>query len=125
MGKKKPAYKTKYYYYMCEKEVRAVQLAAVLSEDNALKGKVEVWDDADIIEIATQENRTIDVERLELFDGETDGEFVRSRNINSIYSIRVDEMDETEMIRIFKQIVEVHPGFVCSDTDDFQPFLIS
>ena len=46
---------------------------------------------------------------------------IEERNIQSIYVVSYEEGDTQKARRVIKEILEAKGGFLCSDTEDFEP----
>ncbi|MBQ5445466.1 MAG: hypothetical protein IIT48_02205 [Lachnospiraceae bacterium] len=123
-SKKKPVKKTMYFYYMTDNEISVREISEVVMEEKKKQEVVEVWDEAQVIEISTIEKRTIDIEMMELFQGENDKKFLDDNNVKCIFSIRTEEEDVNRVSDIFKKVTKEYSGFVCSDSEDFKPYLV-
>ncbi len=125
MFKKKTTPKYLNYYYMTSADTSAKALAdAILSRLPAYTEKLECWDGAGVLEIELDAKSSIDIEKLELFEDENDRKFLTKYQIQSIFSIQTTDVHLEELKTIFTAAVSVLGGFVCADTEDFQPFLI-
>ena len=119
-SKKKPVKKTMYFYYMTDNEISVREISEVVMEEKKKQEVVEVWDEAQVIEISTIDKRTIDIEMMELFQGENDKKFLDNNNVKCIFSIRTEEEDVNRVSDIFKKVTKEYSGFVCSDSEDFK-----
>ncbi|MCR5610182.1 MAG: hypothetical protein K6G26_14085 [Lachnospiraceae bacterium] len=115
---------TCYYYYMADREIGASAIYEVIKTMDDINEMTEFWDAADVIEIATNEKDTIDIEKIPLFKGEKDKEFLESNGIKSIFSITCEADDVALLKKIFAKVKEANGGNVCSDTEDFKPFIV-
>ena len=50
-----------------------------------------------------------------------DLEFIEERKIQSIYVVSYEEGDSGKARQVIKEIMEAKGGFLCSDTEDFEP----
>ena len=57
----------------------------------------------------------------ECFVDPLDLEFIEERKIQSIYVVSYEERDSEKARRVIKEIMEAKGGFLCSDTEDFEP----
>lgn len=122
--KKTPKYLN--YYYMSPTELSAKELSAViLARVPQYKEQLECWDAAGVIEIELGEKSSIDIEKLPLFEDEADQKFLKKHQIQSIFSIQLLDDDLEQLKTIFSAVVSDLGGFVCADTENFQPYLIS
>ena len=123
-SKKKQSSQMCDFYYMAVSDVMAQALFNIIKELKVFSWKTELWDAAQVIEIQTDEKCSIDIEKIDCFKDEQDKKFLEDNHVKTIYSIRIDESDEKNMIMVFKKIVENLGGFVCSDTEDFLPYIV-
>lgn len=109
--------------YMTALEVRAKDIAALLPDKKDIK--VEVWETADILELELSNQNTVDFEPLDIKHlSSSDSDFIRSRNIHTMFSINLCESDLQLVKMYFDQIVERFSGFLCADTEDFNPVYV-
>lgn len=113
------------YYYMAVDEIGAKELYEVIcNAGHEVSERIELWDAADVLEIETDEKSSIDIEKIPWFNNEDDKKFLESNGIKSIFSIKTDEPNRQRMIDIFKLVISSLGGFVCSDTDNFMPYIV-
>lgn len=113
-------------YYMSENEIGTKQIYEVLTDsEQDVTERIEFWDMAEVLEIEINEKSSIDIEKIPYFKNETDRTFLEVNGIRSIFAIKTDEQNKQRMIEIFKLVINRLGGFVCSDTDDFMPYLVS
>lgn len=112
-------------YYMSENEIGTKQIYEVLTDsEREVTERIEFWDMAEVLEIEINEKSSIDIEKIPYFKNETDRTFLEVNGIRSIFAIKTDEQNKQRMIEIFKLVINRLGGFVCSDTDDFMPYLV-
>lgn len=112
-------------YYMTENEIGTKEIYEVLTDsEREVTERIEFWDLADVLEIELNEKSSIDIEKIPYFKNETDKEFLEAKGIKSIFAIKTDEQNKKRMTEIFKLVINRLGGFVCSDTDDFMPYLV-
>lgn len=112
-------------YYMSENEIGTKQIYEVLTDsERDVTERIEFWDMAEVLEIEINEKSSIDIEKIPYFKNETDRTFLEVNGIRSIFAIKTDEQNKQRMIEIFKLVINRLGGFVCSDTDDFMPYLV-
>ena len=109
-------------YYMTQKQITTAEIYGVIKKMKEIKS--ECWEAAGVIEIELEEKCSIDIETLGMFKGEDDKIFLDKNNIRAIFSVKTDLGNKDKMIEIFKKVVSDLGGFVCSDSDDFKPFLV-
>lgn len=114
-----------YCYYMAGGEVTGRKIYDVIAEKYAEHMKhTELWEMAEIIEIETGEKNSIDIEKLELFRDEEDRQFIEDNGVKVIFGIKYDTDNKELLTSIFGKVVDSLGGFVCSDTENFMPYLI-
>lgn len=109
--------------YMTPSDLTAKEMYEQL---NAMDyGEVDYWEALNVIEIECKDKDCIDMEQISTeFQHESDRAFIKNRKIKSIFVINVGE-DKIEIAKdIFMHLISIYKGFLCSDTDDFQPFYI-
>lgn len=112
-------------YYMNSKDVSAKSIADVLIESNPKYAQqIECWEEAGVIELATLEDGSIDMERLELSQEELEDDFLVSNRIVCVYSVHTDSRQMQEAKSVFECIVGEFGGLLCSDSPDFQPIIV-
>jgi len=86
---------------------------------------IEVWPEAGIMEIVMSEKSSIDIETLPLSDfaDEYSRNFLETNRIQSIFYVNFRAEDYELAKKFLKQLSEKTGGFVCGDTEDFQPRL--
>ena len=57
----------------------------------------------------------------ECFVDPLDLQFIEEHNIKSIYVVSYEEGDSVKARQVIKEILEAKGGFICSDTEDFEP----
>lgn len=111
-------------FLMLVEKVDAKGLYDALLE-KGLEG-LDVWSQMGVFSIELRENDCVDFEELivkESFVDNSDLAFIKNRKIESVFSFRATE-DQMERLKpYFKEMVEIFGGFVCSDSDDFQPMV--
>jgi len=123
---KKKAPKYLNYYYMSTADLSAKSLStAILNSLPQYKEQLECWDAAGVVEIELGEKSSIDIEKLPLFEDESDQKFLKKHQIQSIFSIQLLDSDLDSLKAIFTAVTIDLGGFVCADTDNFQPYLIA
>lgn len=107
-------------FYMTPREVSAKDIAEIFRD---MKGiTVQLWEEMNVLELDLPGEGSMDFEPIEpSFSNPSDKAFIRDRNIRTIFAITLCEADLQSAVMYFKAIVEKHSGFVCSDTEDFQP----
>lgn len=108
------------FLYMLPAMVNAGQLAEALSLD---KKAVELWMEANILEI-TLTNGTLTFEdMMEEMNGAEDAALLTELKIKQVYACDYEAADRDEVKRILQDLTEQFGGLLASDTEDFKPFL--
>lgn len=106
--------------YMTPTEVSAREIASLLQNNQGVA--VQLWEEMNVLELELSNENSVDFEPLEVnFKDPSDAAFVKNRNIKTIFAINLCEDDLKNAIPYFEQITASFSGFVCADTDDFQP----
>ncbi|MBH1941871.1 hypothetical protein I5677_13290 [Mobilitalea sibirica] len=106
--------------YMTPSQVSAKEIAALLSNYHDLK--IELWDEMNVLELNLSNNNSVDFEPLNLpFHNPSDAAFAKNRNIQTVFAIGVEQNDLTNVLPYFEKIIEMYSGFICADSEDFQP----
>ena len=113
------------FYYMVSKSIKAGDIFDVIKKNSKFDDKTEFWDEADVLEIQTGEKTSIDIEKIDIFKDEEDRKFVNDNKIGTIFSIVAAEQDFECVVEVFREVVKSIGGFVCSDTKDFMPYIVS
>ena len=111
-------------FLMLVEKVDAKGLYDALLE-KGLEG-LDVWSQMGVFSIELRENDCVDFEELivkESFVDNSDLAFIKNRKIESVFSFRATENQMERLKPYFKEMVEIFGGFVCSDSDDFQPMV--
>ena len=110
--------------YMSTSEITAKDVVDFLkAESNII---VDLWEAMNIFEIELPNKATVDFEPVEMnFKNTSDTAFVKNRNIKTIFSFYIEE-EEFEQLKLYmEKLISKFGGFVCSDSEDFQPFYIN
>lgn len=109
--------------FMSPSDITARDIADFLKENSSIR--VEIWEAMNVLEIELANQNSIDFEPLDInFQNPSDASFVKNRNIKTIFSIRIVESDLDMIKSLFEQIINQYSGFLCSDTDDFNPVYV-
>ena len=108
-------------FYMTPNEVCAKEIADLFRATEGLV--VELWDALNVLELELSNQNSIDFEPLEAsFQDPSDSSFIKNRHIKTIFGITLCDTDLPSAIPYFEQIVTKFGGFVCTDSDNFNPF---
>jgi hypothetical protein len=116
----KPVIKTMELLYMTPSEIRAKDIADLLQDAKGIT--VELWEEMNVLELELSNQNSVDFEPLDThFSNPSDAAFIKNRGIMTIFAVSVREEDFQELKAIFEVVVLQYNGFLCSDTEDFQP----
>jgi hypothetical protein len=110
-------------FYMTPSEVKAKDIAALLEAEKEVK--IELWDEMNILELELANEESVDFEPLDYsFTNPSDAAFIKNRNINTIFAVNLKEADLDSVKPCLEKIVEKYSGFVCTDSEDFNPVYV-
>ena len=116
-----PKKKTKIleYYYMTPEQTDAKELTTLIKSVD--EEKIDVWPELNLMEVVLDRDSPIFQDGRECFVDPLDLEFLEERKIQSIYVVSYEESDALKAKKVIKEILEAKGGFICSDTEDFEP----
>ena len=116
-----PKKKTKIleFYYMTPEQTDAKELTTLVQSVD--EEKVDVWPELNLMEVVLDRDSLIFQDGRECFVDPLDLEFLEEHKIQSIYVVSYEESDELKARKVIKEILQAKGGFICSDTEDFQP----
>ncbi len=83
---------------------------------------VQLWEDMNVLELELPNDNSIDFEPLDVnLKDPSDAAFVKNRNIQTIFALALCKTDLDTVIPLFNLLVEKFQGFVCADTENFNP----
>lgn len=108
------------WFYMTPNEVTAKMISNLLqSKSNVV---VDLWEEMNILQIELPNKLTVDFEPIIInFKDPSDAAFVENRNIKTIFEVTMEEAVLHEMKELLRLIFQEWDGFLCADSDDFQP----
>lgn len=107
-------------FYMTPSEVCAKDIAESFQAEKGLV--IELWEAMNVLELVLSNQNSIDFEPVEAsFRDPSDASFIENRHIKTIFGITLCDTDLTLAIPYFEQIVDKFGGFVCTDSDNFNP----
>lgn len=112
------------FYLMLEQKVGANEVINALKE-RGLSG-LDVWESMGVFNIEAQAGCDVDFEEInieETFVNASDLSFIKNRKIQSIFAFQATDAKVELLKPYFKHMTEIFGGFVCSDSDDFQPMV--
>ena len=107
------------FYYMTPEQTDAKQLTTVIKSVD--EEKLDVWPELNLMEVVLDSDSLIFQDGRECFIDPLDLEFIEERKIQSIYVVSYEEGDSEKARRVIKEIMEAKGGFLCSDTETFEP----
>ncbi len=107
------------FYYMMPEKTDAKELTGLITSVD--EEKVDVWPELNLMEVVLDSDSLIFQDGRECFVDSLDLKFIEERNIQSIYVVSYEEGDTQKARRVIKEILEAKGGFLCSDTEDFEP----
>lgn len=111
-----------FLFYMVKGDVVLSDIYQVLREE---KWSLEYWKEMQVLEIILSSNNTLDLEEVDSSSwGDSDLEFQKSWQIKKIFAVTGCQEDLLEVKDCFEKIINSLGGFLCSDSDDFQPFIL-
>ena len=112
------------FYLMLEQKVGANEIINALKEQG-LAG-LDVWESMGVFNIEAKAGNEVDFEEIDIeetFVNASDLSFIKNRKIQSIFAFQATEAQVESLKLYFKHMTEIFGGFVCSDSDDFQPMV--
>lgn len=110
---------TLYLIYMSPNELNARTINDYFMETG--KVEVDLWDKLNILQLELPNKNTVEFEPLEPFTEDSDLEFLKIREVKTIFALTIEEEDFNEYQELLKGLLEKLGGFICTDTDDFMP----
>lgn len=107
------------FYYMTLEKTDAKELTRFITSVD--EEKVDVWPELNLMEVVLDSDSLIFQDGRECFVDPLDLEFIEERKIQSIYVVSYEEGDDQKARRVIKEILDAKGGFLCSDTEDFEP----
>ena len=107
------------FYYMTPEQTDAKELTMLIHSVD--EEKVDVWTELNLMEVVLDSDSLIFQDGRECFVDPLDLEFIEERNVKSIYVVSYEEGDSVKARQVIKEILEAKGGFICSDTEDFEP----
>lgn len=106
-------------YYMTPEQTDAKELTTLVHTVD--EEKVDVWPELNLMEVVLDSDSLIFQDGRECFVDPLDLQFIEEKNIQSIYVVSYEEGDSLKARKVIKEILEAKGGFICSDTEDFEP----
>ena len=107
------------YYYMTPEQTDAKELTTLIKSVD--EENIDVWPELNLMEVVLDRDSLIFQDGRECFVDPLDLEFLEERKIQSIYVVSYEESDALKAKKVIKEILEAKGGFICSDTEDFEP----
>ena len=107
------------FYYMTPEQTDAKELTMLIHSVD--EEKVDVWPELNLLEVVLDSDSLIFQDGRECFVDPLDLQFIEEHHIKSIYVVSYEEGDSVKARQVIKEILEAKGGFICSDTEDFEP----
>ena len=107
------------FYYMTPEQTDAKELTTLIYSVD--EEKVDVWPELNLLEVVLDSDSLIFQDGRECFVDPLDLQFIEEHHIKSIYVVSYEEGDSVKARQVIKEILEAKGGFICSDTEDFEP----
>lgn len=107
------------FYYMTPEQTDVKELTMLIHSVD--EEKVDVWQELNLLEVVLDSDSLIFQDGRECFVDPLDLQFIEEHNIKSIYVVSYEEGDSVKARQVIKEILEAKGGFICSDTEDFEP----
>lgn len=108
------------WFYMTPKEVTAKMISNLLQTQSNVV--VDLWEEMNILQLELPSKISVDFEPIIInFRDPADAEFVENRDIKTIFEVTMEEAVLQEMKELLRIIINEWDGFLCADSDDFQP----
>lgn len=107
------------FYYMTPEKTDARELMSLVKSVD--EEKVDIWPELNLMEVVLDSDSLIFQDGRECFIDPLDLEFIEEKKIQSIYVVSYEEGDSMKARAVIKEIMEAKGGFLCSDTEDFEP----
>ena len=111
------------FYYMTNQEVMVKDLAAAIKSIES--DKIEIWSELDLMEVILDDDSLIFQNAEECFIDPLDLQFFEAYQIKKKYQISFSDADSVKAKQVLEELMADKGGFVCSDTEDFQPLWYS
>lgn len=109
--------------YMTPSQISAKELSTLLKENKELS--VELWEEFNVLELEFHNENSVDIEIINTpFKDPSDASFVKNRNIQTIFALKLCEEDLDELVKYFEIVIVQLGGFLCADSDDFNPVYV-
>jgi hypothetical protein len=110
-------------FYMTPNSITAADISLVFDNQEGIR--IELWKEMNILELELISGGSIDFEPINLpFSNSHDEAFTKNRGIKTVFSIQVEEGDFLKAKSLFELMIEKYSGFICSDTENFQPLIV-
>ncbi len=110
------------WLYLNPKQITVRDIAKVFPVSQNDGMKVQLWEDAGIVEVELPEAKSIDMEwtNADLGD-EYSNEYLAKNQIQTVFLVTLVPEDYAKAELAMKKIVNTLGGFFCGDTEDFSP----
>lgn len=107
------------FYFMTPAETDAKELSQCVHAVD--EERIEVWRELNLMEVVLESDSLIFQDAGECFIDPLDLEFINGRGIKTMYQISYEVGDAAMVKKIMSEIIDAVGGFICSDTDSFEP----
>lgn len=107
------------FYFMTPAETDAKALSQCIHAVD--EERVEVWRELNLMEVVLESDSLIFQDAKECFIDPLDLEFIEGHGIKTIYQMSYEAGDSSTVKKIMGEIIDAVGGFICSDTDSFEP----
>lgn len=107
------------YYFVIPEEITAKALSMKIKCVN--EEKIEVWPELNLMEVVLENDSLIFQDARDCFIDPLDLEFLREKEVKSMYLISFDEKDTGAARTVLLELMKSCRAMIFSDTDDFQP----
>lgn len=110
--------------YMTPKQIGAKELSELLKENKEFS--VQLWEEFNVLELEFNNENSVDIEIISTtqFKDPSDASFVKNRNIQTIFALKLCEEDLDVLVKYFEEVIAKFDGFLCADSDDFSPVYV-
>lgn len=110
-----------FFLYMLPLAVTAKELSEKL--DIVKKEAVEVWIEANLLEITLEGGALIIEDMMPDLEGAEDREQLAGLKVKQVYACEYEMSDRVRVQKIMAHLIQNFGGFLASDTEDFAPFI--
>lgn len=115
------------WFYMNDRKVTVTDIRQAYESSGLIPGtQVEIWEEAGVIEIEIEDQRSFVFESIpvDLHD-EASNQFLEEHDVKALFAVTIDAEHYVIAHKIMGRIMGGLDGFFCGDTIDFQPIVNS